>query len=256
MDFNKEARQKTAETIKKLLNMTIENGCTENEAMIAAKQVASLLRKYNLTLDEVSLSQEEFIQKEIFTGNKSKRPVGDLVGTIAYFTDCMAWSSKVSVRDEKGRFKIGYQYTFFGTAQDVAVAHYLYRLLEVAISNSWRTYSGTFIKPDNRSYMRIVTNFRKGIVDRLSSRLQEMKREQEADKNKQQQAGLVLADKMVVVKNKFAELSLDLRKSKSRGKRTIADAEAYYSGVEAADKVNINKGLESKKTENQKLLGS
>jgi len=51
--------QNIKEKIRKLVNKTISNGCTENEAMISAAKVGELLSHYNLSMDEVMLGQQE-----------------------------------------------------------------------------------------------------------------------------------------------------------------------------------------------------
>lgn len=52
-------RSELIEKLQNLLKMTIENGCSENEAEIAARKVNDLLIKYNLSLSEVERSSTE-----------------------------------------------------------------------------------------------------------------------------------------------------------------------------------------------------
>ena len=47
--------------IRALLNKTVKNGCTEAEAMIAAKKVAELMAKYSLDRSTVDIMQREYV---------------------------------------------------------------------------------------------------------------------------------------------------------------------------------------------------
>ena len=53
-------RERIAARIRALRAKTVENGCTEAEAMAAAKKLAQLLADYNMTMDEADLRASPF----------------------------------------------------------------------------------------------------------------------------------------------------------------------------------------------------
>lgn len=57
------SREQVLEQIKRLLNMTTERGCTENEAASAAVMVQNLLFKYKLSIAEVKDLKDEELER-------------------------------------------------------------------------------------------------------------------------------------------------------------------------------------------------
>lgn len=55
-------REKIATRIRALAAMTVENGCTEEEAITAARKLAEMLASYNMTLDEALLREQPFAE--------------------------------------------------------------------------------------------------------------------------------------------------------------------------------------------------
>ena len=99
--------------IRALLSKTVENGCTENEALAAATLAATLMEEYDLTFKDV----EKEIRDQKFDTNR--RPFGhygpsgrrhtpavrDCVRDVASFFDCEYWYHGIDL-------------VFFGTEDD------------------------------------------------------------------------------------------------------------------------------------------
>lgn len=225
--------QKRDSIIKKiqlLKEKTVSNGCSEAEAMSAAEKISQLLNEYDLSMSEVEMKSQVFEQNDLIVDGSIRKPIHDIVATIGVFTDTKVWYTK---KDKK------FVYSFFGAKNDVMFAHYLFDLL----SNSMDFEYKKFQKTDQYKAIggRVArASFYKGMSIRLSQRLKEMKNN---IKMETQERGLVLYDKMGLVKQKFNELNVRL-KNDSR-KTTISNANAFYAGKKAADNININRGVAS-----------
>lgn len=66
--------EKIIATIKKLLEMTEANGCSENEAMVAALKAQKLMAEHNLTIADVSTETagQEITKEEVVCGTGDK----------------------------------------------------------------------------------------------------------------------------------------------------------------------------------------
>ena len=67
---------------------TVEQGCTEQEALAAAEKVAELLDRYGLSLSTIELHRQACQGVGIDTGPRRLGPVDECVPTIATFFDC------------------------------------------------------------------------------------------------------------------------------------------------------------------------
>lgn len=92
--------------IQGLRAKTIENGCTEEEALSAAAKVAELLDTYDLSMTDVELRQEACERAEFETQKKQSLPLDACIPAIAEFADCKVWRMK----NPDGAFR----FVFFG----------------------------------------------------------------------------------------------------------------------------------------------
>jgi hypothetical protein len=132
--------------IEALRAKTTANGCTEDEAIAAAAKVAELLDRYDLSLSDVEIRDEQCQQLAYETWRKKRVPLDGCVGAVADFCDCRVWREK----NAEGAFR----YVFFGLRADVAVAHYLTDLIDTAV----RSEQGRF--KISRAYRRFRHNER------------------------------------------------------------------------------------------------
>ena len=227
-----EKRDSIIKKIQLLKEKTVSNGCSEAEAMSAAEKISQLLNEYDLSMSEVEIKSQVFEQSDLVVDGSVRKPIHDVVSTIATFTDTKVWYNK---KDKK------FVYSFFGAKNDVDFAHYLFNLLSNSMDFEYKKFQKTTeYKVIGGRVAR--SSFYKGMSVRLCQRLKEMKN---TIKNETQERGLVLYDKMGLVKQKFNELNLRL-KNETR-KQSISDARAFIAGKKAADNISINKGVTNTK---------
>jgi hypothetical protein len=222
--------------------MTVENGCTESEALSATQKAKDLLNEYDLNMSEVEVRAEEFETLNIDLNSMKRNDAYFIIKNIANLTNTKTWINRSDVK--------GVSYTFFGTKKDTQIANYLYHLLLNSIKYESEKYKKTRQYINNPANGRTkVTSFKYGMAARLSQRLHDM---HEATKIYNQEKGLVLYDKMSIVEQKFNEmLGIRLKKTNSRG--NSSDYSSYLHGKKAGDKVVITTGIKANSS-GQKFL--
>lgn len=160
-------REKIAARIRALRAKTVENGCTEDEAMAAAAKVAELLDAYNMTVDEAEMRASPFGQQSM--------EYEDHVGTRALWK-VAAGVSKVTgaewVLSRPGVFPV--EITFFGFAHEVEISGYLLDICATAMrAEQSRILRGAPKAVTPRQRNRLFP-FLDGMADRLYVRLVEL----------------------------------------------------------------------------------
>ena len=154
---------KIKDKIAHLKKLTVENGCTPEEALSAAQKVLEIMQKHNL-------SESEVIYDEVNVKLKTKRlKVADsLCAVIALVTDTIAFCVKTS----DGRSAI-----YFGTLSRVTVANYLHELVVGAYDRAEREFKQT--PAYQRQCKRTARNdalkiFASSFVIKMTDRLQNL----------------------------------------------------------------------------------
>jgi hypothetical protein len=258
MSENGKSTEQILDTIKKLLNMTVEHGCTEAEAIAALEKAQSLLFKYNLEMvDVVNFSPEQKDANKIIgkrggedTKVKLERKYGQPVEwmialgfAVGRWSFCKALASSYAV-------------TFIGRKVDVEItkemftwikeqcerianeetekfkkAHAAYiKLTYEQQEELSRTNSRLGLREDPR---RWKNNFLHGMVDRLGSRLcnhwDELR-----NKDVKSTALVVLTEKAV---EEYVEANWP--KLKSHQEPSNFYGHGFDQGYRAADKVQL-----------------
>lgn len=235
--------QRVISVIRELTNKTVSKGCTEAEAMSAARKIGELLMVYNLSMDQVFLGESKCITGRITTGQKNRHPVDGCVVTIAEFCDCRVWFNRTNGASE---------YCFFGIETDVEMAKYLYSNILAAIESETQRFKGTngysaVREASGQVYRihrkRLTTNFQRGMVCKISKRLREIMGVRHVEERRAVVSG---GTSLVVLKNKkvedeFEKLNLGLRKHTQCKIRVNLDA--WQHGQAAGDRVNLNRPL-------------
>jgi Protein of unknown function (DUF2786) len=116
--------------IQALRAKTIEQGCTEEEALASANKVAELLDRYGLSLSEIEFRRQTCEGIGIDTDRRRRGALDACVPSIALFCDCKVWGEKTATR--------ALRYVFFGFPADVEAAHFLYNLIDCPSSEFLR----------------------------------------------------------------------------------------------------------------------
>ncbi|WP_292534338.1 DUF2786 domain-containing protein [Methylocystis sp.] len=224
------------ERIRGLRAKTIEQGCTEQEALAAADKVGELLERYGLSLSEVELRQQPCEGFSIDTGRRKHGAFDRCVPAIADFCDCRVWSEN----SPRGTLR----FVFFGLSVDVEAAHYLYDLVAIAFETETATFkSGTIyammVGGEKRS---AVNSFQIGLARGVSAKLETLKAQRNVAVFNSTGRDLVPI-KTSVIDEEFEKLGLSLHaKNVSSRRRVLADA--YEAGHEAGRKFEVRAGIE------------
>ncbi len=211
--------------IQALRAKTVEQGCTEQEALAAAAKVAELLDRYGLSLSELDLQRQACEGVAVETGRKRAGPLDDCVPAIAGFFDCRVWGEKAA----GGTLR----YVFFGLPADVMAARFLYDLVEQAFETETALFrAGATYAATPAGLRRTATNsFGIGLGRGIAAKLQTLRQAREAALRGASGRDLVVA-KAGVVETELEKLGLHLRaRSRSGGRRVLQDV--YEQGREA-----------------------
>lgn len=232
--FNTAALDKLKVRIQALRAKTIDNGCTEDEALSAAAKVAELLDRYDLSLTDVELRAAPCERRAYETHRRKRIPLDDCIGAIAHFCDCRVWREKNAAGESS--------YVFFGLRPDIEVAHYLTELIDTAV----RTELGRF--KTSADYGRIRhqdrhlanASFALGMVASIADKLTAMKASRD-QVNHSTGRGLVVL-KTSVVDAEFDKLNMKLRTVRSNGR--MVSMTAYEAGGAAGASLAIVPGID------------
>ncbi|MCV0350226.1 MAG: DUF2786 domain-containing protein [Nitratireductor sp.] len=202
--------------IRALTSKTIENGCTEAEAVAAMQKVGELLEIYNLNLTDVQLSEEICIEDKVFLRRRTIPRWAHVFASIGAFTQTKPWTNRPYIY-------------FFGFEPDVQMAVYLSNIVLNAMETETAAFKHTkaYLSTTRR---RFATNsFKLGLARRLDERLV-----RPAGK------GIVL-HKMAAVETELRNQQPDLRFRSRPNQRVRINRDAYNAGQEAGDRVNLNR---------------
>lgn len=230
------ALDRLVQRIQGLRAKTVEQGCTEQEAMAAAEKVAELLDRYGLSLSELELQAQPCEGIGIQTDRRRMAPIDDCIPDIAAFFDCRVWAERPH--------NAGYRYIFFGLRADVVAAQYLYELVDRAFATETETFRRGELYRKMAGDRRSATNsFQYGLSRGISAKLRSLRVTRDA-MNRSASGRDLVPVKAAVVEDELAKLGLNLTaKSVSRGKRVLSDA--YAAGQQAGERFEIVSAIAS-----------
>jgi hypothetical protein len=209
---------------------TIQNGCTEDEAMAAIAMVGKLLQQYNLSMDEVELRAEVCETLNIDTGSSHRGGVYFALSAIAAFTGCKVWTTRSRTLC----------YSFFGQKSDLLMARYLYDVIVSAMVTETEKFKSTSEYKNSYSKRGATASFGIGMGSRISTRLMKMKKDNEAEiVTARSGNNALIVMKSQIVTDAFRQLGMKLNKNYSN--TSIGDFSAYSSGAAAGDRVNLSR---------------
>lgn len=224
-----EEREKIVERVRALLSMTVENGCTESEAMVAAEKAAKLMEAYDLTFTDVEDVNDTRIAQQSAPmqsaqNRRHMHPAGLYAAVaIGEFFDCKCWRDQTEI-------------IFFGDRDDVLLAHVTLNMIRVAMDrevDAFMDTSGRFMVEHPAT---LKASFQRGMGERISSRFGALKCDRWA-RTRSQGNELVLL-KGALVEEEFAKLFPNGLGRANKQKPTGSDW-AYAYGVDAGDRQNI-----------------
>lgn len=218
-------RSKLLDKIRGLLSKTVENGCTEAEAMAALAKARAMMDAYEVTEDDLRLTKAE--AATIFRNNAERDPHdirSFLAMSIAEFSDCKAWRDSGAV------------IVFCGLPSDAAFASWLLETLGAFVQSELARY--LMACPSERGARRTIINgFVLGATGRIAERLRQLIEQSKAAATSNGRALVIVKSDLVA--SKMAELGLNLRKSRRRGRRITGDS--YAAGKTAGDRASFGR---------------
>jgi hypothetical protein len=219
--------------IRALAEKTTSNGCTEAEALSAAEMVGRLLERYALTMEQVDLRDAPCVQLEVRAGGQRRRPIDGCVVAIARFCDCKVWLT---------RGEVGVTYVFFGLETDAMMGRYLFEVVGMALRTELAGFKIRNPKLRDVALRRAGESFQHGMVSRIATRLTTDQAVRESTIAAQRATGTALMlIKHSIVEEAFAATQTRLVSTRPAARRIVRSA--YQDGVQAGDKVSLNRPL-------------
>ena len=227
---------RVVQRIQALRAKTVDQGCTEQEALASANKVAELLDRYGLSLSEIEFRRQACEGFGIDTGRRRRGVFDACVPSIAAFCDCKVWGETTPAGSLR--------HVFFGFPADVEAAHFLYDLIGVTFdTETARFKTGTIyacLEPGERR--NAVNSFQTGLSHGISGKLKAMKAERDTSNRASSGRDLVPL-KTSVIDDELAKLGLSFHTT-SRGRRKRVLADAYEAGHIAGYQFEVQAGLE------------
>lgn len=237
-DVDKRARDvelmRVLQRIQALRAKTVEQGCTEEEALAAARKVAELLDRYGLSLSEVEMRDQACEGFGVDTGRQRRAPIDECAPAIGRFCDCKVWMETAA----NGAIR----YVFFGLPADVEAAHCLYDLIVVAFATETARFKNKKVAIGSGGGRVSAHSFQIGLAHGICEKLRSMKAERDAA-NRVATARDLVPLKAAVVEDELEKLGLSFRVKAQRRKRMVAP-EDYHAGREAGRKFEPRAGIE------------
>ncbi|UDL96025.1 DUF2786 domain-containing protein [Lichenihabitans sp. PAMC28606] len=232
------AHDKLTGRIRALLSKTVQNGCTEDEALAAAAKAAELLDRHDLSLSDVDLREIACVRMIYETHRKKRIPIADCIGAVAHFCDCKVWREKNPDGDNR--------FVFFGLPADAEVALYLTGVIDAAVRTELGRYktSRAYLKVRHQDRHLANASFTLGMVTSIANKLDAMKTDRD-QANAKSGRDLVVV-KTSIIEQDLSKLGLTFRTTRSAG-RTIAP-DAFEAGGNAGQTFTITPGLKTTPT--------
>lgn len=263
-------RARAIQLARKLMDQTTTKGRTEGEMNQAMDKLNQIQQTFNLTLDEIVLETLEYKQGTVMGTAPKGDPMGELLYSIAYFTQTKRWREPGKRKYFEGRTPRGRRcmkstivtpskFHFFGLAQDVEMAVFLYDLIKNSMDTALQNFlkSSEYLNITRRGGKRSAQySFKHAFARRIGYRLQEMAAENEKNMPILEVSG----NDLTVCKKKVREAKFD----EQVGIRLVSGGRSYTTGGSsgtgyrngnaAANNVNLSRPVSNGPTGGRLLL--
>lgn len=228
-------RENLLKKIRALMSKTVENGCTEAEAMSALSMAQAMMDAYEISEADLNEIKQESAIKETMNDMRDPHHIRSYICVaISKFTHTKVWRHEF--KSQK------YKYNFVGLRADVDFAIWLTETLTMFVQKELKNYiwskGYTSLPPSEK---RVVINgFVFGCCGRITQRLLELVGEAKASANKN---ALIIIQNALIEK-KMQELGVELRKPRHRSSSINKDS--YGAGKSAGDKASFGRPVNGK----------
>ena len=222
--------------IRALRAKTVDQGCTEEEAVSAADKVAELLDRYGLSLGETDIRHQPCLGVGIDSTRKRMGPLDECVPAIAHFCDCRAWNERTPAGTIRSMF--------FGLPADVEAAQYLFERVATALETETAGFrkGNLYAGLAGGGRQKATTSFQLGLARGICGKLDARKRDRDT-KTFQLTGRDLVPVKADVVEEELAKLGMSFTtKETSRGRMVLLGA--YEAGQVASGRFEIQGELE------------
>jgi hypothetical protein len=226
--------ERLVQRIQALRAKTVEQGCTEQEALAAAEKVAELLDRHGLSLNELEFKAQPCEGVGIQTTRRRTGPIDACIPAIAGYFDCRVWAENAPGAPLR--------YIFFGLRGDVAAAQYLYEMVERAFTTETDAFRRGDLYLAMEGERRSATNsFQIGLGGGISQKLRSMREARDTARRSASGRDLVPM-KAAMVDDEMAKLGLSLSPRMIGGARRVL-ADAYEAGQQAGERFEVTPAI-------------
>jgi Protein of unknown function (DUF2786) len=220
-------REGLLEKIRGLLAKTLENGCTESEAMAALDKAHAMMDAYAVSESELSLTRDEkaILRREPPGTKDPHRIKWYLLSSVARFCGCQGW------RKTHERVLV-----FCGLPSDAQFATWLLDALTAFVQAEIVRHL-IEVDPSKEDRRDVIKGFVLGCTDRISQRLDELCEKSAAVATSNTKALVVI--KGQAVQAKLDELGIKITAVSSCSGN--GDFSSYQAGKAAGDRASFGR---------------
>jgi hypothetical protein len=213
--------------IRALMSKTMDNGCTEHEAMAALAKARAMIDAYEISDEELNLSKKEAAILKLDPDGK-RDPHGikrGLAAGVAKFTDTHVFYTP----------KVGL--TFVGFPSDVQFGYYLLGSLQTFVQTELGTHLTASGAPKGQR-RHIINGFTMGCCSRISQRISDLCTK--ASRAPGNNTALVVV-KTQAISNALKANGIKLRSGRSSRRRI--DRASYAAGQAAGNRAKFSRPI-------------
>ena len=218
---------RTLNKIRAMLAKTVDNGCTEAEAMTALTMAQMMMDEHEVTLEDLKLEDE----KAIIARSDLKDPQNvrwKIAYWIAQFTETYTYGHKKRIN-------------FVGLKADVDFAIWLTDTLASFVHaqlKAWMWKNG-YQKLQGNLRAKVINSFVTGCTHTINNKLAQMVKERRPTSNG---TALVLAKNALI---EDAVKDLEIGKADNRGRKAKFLGDVLKAGMEAGERASFGRPVET-----------
>lgn len=212
-------RESLLSKIRALMAKTVDNGCTEEEALSALAKARAMMDAYEISEEELALTKaEKAVLRQEPPGSRDPHGIKSSLATaVAEFCDCRVWRSNKSL-------------VFCGLQSDAQFATWLLDSLTTYAQSALANHLIASILPPRQRRFQI-NGFVGGCTSRISERLRALIAQSKIQATNNGRALVVI--KSTAVADKMKELGIRLGSVRRSSRRV--DGGSYAAGKSAGD---------------------
>lgn len=222
-------REILVDKVKAMLAKTTENGCTEEEALVALAKARAWIDTHEISDDELQLSRDE----KAFLHDESEAAARDTHKIKSQLSRAVA--RYCNVRIYRDRSKAGL--TFVGFKSDIDLATWLLDHLADFVHDALFEFLLDCLAPDGKEREEEIHGFVIGCTERLSARMRKMCDQSKSARTANHNALVIIKDQAIEDFLKAEGIQICVGRGSSAG----FSNEARFAGQSAGDRASFGK---------------